>query len=155
MSTNRKGDGISMGKLNSLTRTAFILVLTLEGCSSKSASAPMPPTIVTYVLTVNSTNPTSGAAITASPVDNYSKSSGTSSFTLSYNAGTSVTLTAAATAGAFGFASWTGCTSTAGSSCTVVLTAGTTVTANYSHPSIQSVTVTPATAVAIGSATPF
>src|ERR1035441_4341861 len=121
-----------MRKFN-LNGMAILLVFTLGGCSSKSASAPMPPTIVTYVLTVNSTNPTSGAAITASPVDNYSKSSGTSSFTLSYNAGTSVTLTAAATAGAFGFVSWTGCTSTVGSTCTVVLNASITVTANYSQ----------------------
>jgi hypothetical protein len=144
-----------MRKLDNLTGMAILLVLTLEGCSSKSAPAPTPPAIVTYVLTVNSTNPSSGAAITASPMDNYSKSSGSSSFTLSYSAGTSVTLTAAATAGAYGFVSWTGCTTTAGSSCTVVLNAGTIVTANYSQPSIQSVTVTPTTAVTIGSAQQF
>src|ERR1035437_2010174 len=156
MSTNRKADGTFMRKLGfNPTGMSILLVFSLEGCSSKSAAAPTPPAIVTYVLTVNSTNPTSGAAIAASPVDNYSKSSGSSSFTLSYSAGTSVTLTAAATTGAYGFVSWTGCTTTAGSSCTVVLNAGTTVTANYSQPSIQSVTVTPATAVAIGSAQQF
>src|ERR1035437_10606106 len=99
-----------MRKLDNLTRMAILLVLTLEGCSSKSAPGPTPPAIVAYVLTVNSANPSSGAAITASPMDNYSKSSGSSSFTLSYSAGTSVTLTAAATAGAYGFVSWTGCT---------------------------------------------
>jgi hypothetical protein len=138
-----------------LTGMAILLALTLEGCSSKSAPAPTPPAIVAYVLTVNSTNPTSGAAITASPVDNYSKSSGTSSFTLSYNAGTSITLAAAATAGSYGFSSWTGCTTTVGYTCTVILNASTAVTANYSQPSIHSVTVTPTTGVTIGSAQQF
>jgi hypothetical protein len=138
-----------------LTGMAIFLVFTLGGCSSKTAPAPMAPAIVAYVLTVNSTNPVSGAVITASPVGNSSKSSGTSSFTLSYNAGTSVTLTAAATAGAYGFVSWTGCTSTVGSACTVVLDASATVTAKYSQPSIQSVAVTPTAPVTIGSAQQF
>ena len=155
MSTNRKGDGTFMRKLDNLARMAILLVFALEGCSSKSASAPTPPAIVTYVLTVTSTNPGSGAAVTALPVDNYSKSSGTSSFTLAYNASTSVLLTAAAMDGTYGFVSWTGCTSTASTSCTVVLNADTTVTANYSQPSIQSVTITPTTSVTIGSARQF
>jgi hypothetical protein len=47
----------------------------------------------TYTLTVNSSNPSSAVAITASPADNSGKSSGSSSFTLSYNSGTAVTLT--------------------------------------------------------------
>src|ERR1035441_3417904 len=110
-----------MRKLDNLTKMAIFLVFTLEGCSSKGAPTPTPPAIVTFVLTVNSSNPPSGAAITALPLDNYSKSSGTSSFTLSYNAGTSVTLTAAVTDGSYGFASWTGCTTTVSTSCTVVL----------------------------------
>jgi hypothetical protein len=42
---------------------------------------------------VNSSNPSSAVAITASPADNSGKSSGSSSFTLSYNSGTAVTLT--------------------------------------------------------------
>ena len=138
-----------------LTGMAILLVFILGGCGRNSAPAPTPPAIVTCVLTVNSTNPTSGAGITASPVDHYSKSSGTSSFTLSYNSETSVTLTAAATAGAYGLVSWTGCTTTVGSICTVVLSANTTVTANYGQPSIQAVTVTPTTAVTIGAAQQF
>jgi hypothetical protein len=134
---------------------AVLLVFSFGGCSIKNASAPTPPAIVTYVLEVNSSNPPSGAAITALPSDNSSKSSGTSSFTLSYNAGTSVILTAAATNGGYNFVSWTGCTTAASTSCTVVLNANTTVTANYSQPAIQSVAITPTTAVTIGSAQQF
>ena len=144
-----------MRKLDSLTKMAIFLVFSLEGCSSKSAAGLTPPAIVTYVLTVNSTNPIAGAAVTATPVDNYSKSSGNSSFTLSYNSGTSVTLTAAATAGAYGFVSWNGCTTTVSFTCTIDLNANATVRANYSQPYIQSVTVTPTTAVTIGSSQQF
>jgi hypothetical protein len=138
-----------------LTGMAILLVFTLEGCSSKSAPAPTPPAMVAYVLTVNSTNPASGAVITATLADNSSKSSGTSSFTFSYNADITVVLTAAATDDGYSFVSWTGCTTTVGNTCTVALNANTTVTANYSQPSIQSVTVTPTTAVTIGSAQQF
>jgi hypothetical protein len=56
-----------------LTGMAILLFLTLVGCSGKSAPAPTPPAIVNHVLTVNSSNPTTGAGITASPVDHYSK----------------------------------------------------------------------------------
>ena len=40
-----------------------------------------------YVLTVNSTNPASGVAITVSPADNNSASNGTTAFTRTYNSG--------------------------------------------------------------------
>ena len=92
----------------------------------------------TYVLTVNSTNPASGVAITVSPADNNSAGNGSTSFTRTYNSGTSITLTAPATAGGNNFSSWTGCTSANSVTCTVALSANTTVTANY-------VTVAPTT----------
>lgn len=88
----------------------------------------------TYSLTVNSTNPTSGVAITASPTDVNGHSSGSSSFSLTYDSGASVTLTAPATAGTNTFTSWTGCASTSGFTCTITMTANTTVTANYATP---------------------
>jgi hypothetical protein len=97
----------------------------------------------TYTLTVASTAPASGVAITASPKDNSSTASGTTSFALTYNAGTSVTLTAPATSGGYTFVKWTGCTSAATVTCTVTLNTNTTVTANYNAPSIKSVTVSP------------
>jgi hypothetical protein len=103
----------------------------------------------TYTISVNSSNPSSAVAITASPADNSGKSSGSSSFTLSYNSGTAVTLTASTTAGGNNFNSWSGCTPTSGNSCTVTVSANTTVTANYATP----VAVAPTVGVAPASGT--
>ncbi len=96
-----------------------------------------------YTLTVDSATPASGAAITASPKDNSGASSGTTGFTLTYNAGTAVTLTAPATSGSYSFVSWSGCTTTTAETCSVTLNANTTVTATYSQPSITAVAVMP------------
>jgi hypothetical protein len=111
--------------------------------------------LTSYVLTVNSLNPVNGVAIAATPVDNNGASGGSTSFTRSYNVGTSVTLTAPATSGSNPFVSWTGCTSSNSVSCTVVLTANTTVTANYTVPSVYMLTVkstNPASGVSIEAA---
>ena len=94
-----------------------------------------------YVLTVNSANPSSGVAITVSPADNNSAASGSTSFTRTYDAGVSVTLTAPATSGANTFTSWTGCASSSGATCTVMMNADTTVTANYAAPVTYTLTV--------------
>ena len=59
------------------------------------------PPPVTYVLTVNSTNPSSGVAITVSPSDVNNAANGTTSFTRTYDSGATVTLTAPATAQVF------------------------------------------------------
>ena len=107
---------------------------------------------VTYVLTVNSTSPASGVAITVSPADNTGSTNGTTSFTRSYNSGSSVTLTAPATSGSNTFTSWTGCTSSSGATCTVAMNANTTVTANYAVPVTYVLTVnstSPASGVAV------
>jgi hypothetical protein len=90
---------------------------------------------------VNSANPSSGVAITVSPADNNSAASGTTSFTRTYDAGTSVTLTAPATSGGNTFASWTGCASSSGAACTVMMNANITVTANYAAPVTYTLTV--------------
>jgi len=90
------------------------------------------PTV--YVLTVDSANPSSGVAISAAPADNNNTSSGSTSFTLSYNQGAAVTLTAPSTAGGNNFSSWTGCTTASTVTCNVTLNASTTVTANYTAP---------------------
>ena len=111
------------------------LSLWMTACGGGGNSTPPPPT--TYVLTVNSTNPASGAAITVSPADNSSAASGNTSFTRTYNSGTSVTLTAPASSGSDTFTSWSGCTSTSGTGgtvCAVTMSANTTVTANYAVP---------------------
>lgn len=120
------------------------LSLSITACGGGSGSTST-PTSKTYVLTVNSTNPASGVAVTVTPADNNSATSGSTSFTRTYNAGTSVTLTAPATSGSNTFASWSGCASSTTVTCTVSMSASTTVTAKYTSPSL-TVTPNPATA---------
>ena len=108
------------------------------------------------MLTVDSATPASGATITATPADNNNKTSGVTPFTLSYNAGAAVTLTAPATAGGYNFSAWTGCATANTTTCNVTMNANTTVTATYSGPSITSVTVAPnPTTAIIGTQVPF
>ena len=124
-----------MGRISDRVASAIALSLCLgglAGCGGSSTPPPPPPT--TYALTVDSTNPASGVAITVSPADNNSAGNGTTNFTRTYNSGTSVTLTAPATSGGNNFSSWTGCTSANTVTCTVSMTANTTVTANYATP---------------------
>jgi hypothetical protein len=80
---------------------------------------------------VASSNPNGGVAITVSPNDNDGEGNGTTQFTRDYNNGTVVTLTAPTTADGNTFSNWSGCTSTAGTTCTVTMNADKTVTANY------------------------
>jgi hypothetical protein len=116
--------------------------VTLSANTTVTANYAVP--VVTYNLTVDSTNPTSGVAITVSPADNNSASNGSTSFTRNYNSGTPVTLTAPSTSGNNTFASWSGCTSTSTETCNVTLSANTTVTANYTiGKATPTVTVTP------------
>jgi hypothetical protein len=132
--------------------TALSLALFTSGCGGSSNSAQAP---TTFVLTVNSTSPASGVAIAVAPADNKGTANGTSGFTLTYNAGTSITLTAPATSGINTFASWTGCTTSSALTCTVTMNASTTVTANYAIPAKYVLTVNstnPASGVAITAA---
>jgi List-Bact-rpt repeat protein len=114
------------------TATTVTCTVTMNANTTVTANYPTP--VTTNVLTVNSTNPASGVTITASPADNSSKTSGSTGFTLNYNAGTAVTLTAPATSGGNTFTSWTGCTTATTVTCTVTMNANTTVTANYATP---------------------
>src|ERR1017187_8163341 len=124
----------------------------MNGNTAVTANYVLP---VTYVLAVNSANPSSGVTIGAAPADNNSKSGGTTSFTLTYNTGASVVLTAPGTSGAYGFVSWTGCTSTVSFTCNVTMNTNTTVTAAFNAPLIQSVSVTPNQAMMIGATQQF
>jgi len=120
---------------------------TASSSSYNSGTGTSPAVTVThvYVLTVNSSNPASGLAITVSPADNNGAGNGTTAFTRTYNSGASVTLTAPATSGSNTFSSWTGCTSASTVTCTVALGVNTTVTANYAAPAktTPTVSVTP------------
>lgn len=108
--------------------------LLAAGCSASSGGGITPPPVTDYTLTVASVNPASGVAIAASPADKNGTTSATTSFTLTYPAGSSVTLTAPATAGGNNFSSWSGCTTTSGMTCTVSLNANATVTVSYASP---------------------
>ncbi len=128
--------------------TAVAGLVLSSGCggggSNGGTQPPPPPT--TYTLTVNSAKPNSGVAVTVSPNDNNLASSGSTSFTRTYNSGTTVTLTALTTVTSSGadydFTSWSGCDSTTGTSnsiCTVAMNATKTVTANYNSQPPQFV----------------
>ena len=61
--------------------------LFLVGCGGGNSGSGTPPPTTTYVLTVNSTNPSSGVAITVSPADNSGATNGSTGFTRMYNSG--------------------------------------------------------------------
>jgi hypothetical protein len=132
---------------------SFFLAVFIIGCGG-SASAPA-PTSMTYTLTVTSTNPSTGVAIGVSLADNNAATNGSTSFTRTYNAGTSVTLTAPTTSGTNTFSSWSGCTTASMTTCAVTLNANTTLIANYTSPAPVTYTLTvhstnPASGVVIG-----
>jgi hypothetical protein len=106
---------------------------------------------VSYAVTVASSNPGSGVSITVSPKDVNGSASGSTPISLAYGPNTSVTLTAPTTTVTGNtFNSWTGCTSTSGATCTLNVTAPTTVTANYA-----SVSVSPSGNVTVGQSQQF
>ena len=115
---------------------ATCLALSISSCGGGATSIPTPPALPpTYVLTVNSATPPSGVAIAVTPSDNNGAANGSSSFTRTYNAGAAVTLTAPTFAGNNNtFFSWTGCATVSTVTCTVTLTANTTVTATFAVP---------------------
>ncbi|MFZ1085783.1 MAG: hypothetical protein WAN35_12535 [Terracidiphilus sp.] len=130
----------------------FGVSLLMTACGGGGGSTTPPPQ-TTYTLTVSSTNPASAVAITVSPADTNGSASGSTSFTRVYDAGTSVTLTAPATSGGNNFTSWTGCASASTVTCTVMMSANTTVTANYAVPVTYTLTVNstnPTSGVTIG-----
>lgn len=135
--------------MNASARTGASCVLTalsllIVACGS-SNSVPSSAK-VTYLLTVNSAKPFSGAAIAVAPADINGSTDGSTSFTRTYYAGSSVTLTAPAASAGSTFSAWAGCTAATGATCTVNMTANTTVTASYSGAVLANpaVGVTPA-----------
>jgi len=136
----------------SITLTGSYTPDATSNASYKSATGTVQVTVnppVTYVLTVDSAAPSSGISITVSPSDSNGASSGTTPFTRTYYSGSQVTLSAAQSSGTYTFVSWTGCTSTSGSggaNCNVTMSGASTVTANYNHPGITSINVTPSAA---------
>jgi hypothetical protein len=133
--------------------TASTVTCTTAMNANATVTANYTVPVTTYVLTVNSSNPASGVAIGVSPADTSGATNGATSFTRTYDAGTSVTLTALATSGGNTFSSWTGCTTDSTVTCTTAMNANATVTSNYTVPAV-AVTPNPATAT-IGSQVKF
>lgn len=106
----------------------LVLVLAL-GISMSYAAKP----VSTYTLTVASVNPASGVAITVSPLDNNGAGNGSTEFTRTYNSGTTVTLTAPATANGNNFQKWLNGTADYATTqaTSVTMSANTTMTAVY------------------------
>jgi len=132
--------------LTVLCITALVLIL---GISLSFAAKP----ITYYTLTVASTNPSSGVAITVSPLDKNGAGNGTTQFTRSYAKGTVVTLTAPATSSGGSFAKWQNGTADYATTVTtsVTMSANTTMTAVYGcygHDCISGTIDTPRQATA-------
>ena len=122
--------------MRNLRKNATILAgiglsLLMTACGGSSTNTPSP---ATYVLTVNSTNPASGVAITVTFPPTALAVQGTTSFTETGAAGAMFGLTAPATKDGNTFSSWTGCSSASTVNCSVTLNADMTVTANYATP---------------------
>jgi Glycoside hydrolase family 44 len=96
-----------------------------------------------YSLTINSTNPDSGVPITGAPSGTGLSLLGQTPFTQSVASGSQWTLTAPSTDAGNNFSSWSGCTTASSTTCNVTVSGNMTVTANYTAPTVTSVTVTP------------
>ncbi len=99
-----------------------IILWTCSGASNQKWTVP--GTVTTYALTVSRAG-TGAGTVTSTPAG---VSCG-STCTASYNAGTSVTLTAAASSGTFG--GWSGACSGTSTTCTVTMSAAQSVTATF------------------------
>ncbi|MFO1497163.1 MAG: InlB B-repeat-containing protein [Verrucomicrobiota bacterium] len=110
---------------------------------------------VVKTLTIESTNPNSGVAVTLSPADNNGKTKGDTRLTLPYNQGTAVTVTAPATVQGNSFQKWQKDGKDFGTSTAVTVTMDNDhrLTAVYISPPTRTVTVAssnPNSGVAIG-----
>ena len=96
-----------------------------------------------YTITVMSTNPASGVAISYGNSVTSLLATGMTTFTVSESSGTTMVFGAPTTAGSNNFSAWSGCTSVSGANCTVTVSGNVTITANYVTPVAPTVTVTP------------
>ncbi len=111
--------------------TNMTATITITG--SVTMTARYTTTAPSYTLTIASSNPGSGVAVSVTPNDRNGQGNGTTQFTRSYNSGTSVTLTAPGTAGGNTFQKWQENGVDAGTNATtsVTVSANTTMTAVY------------------------
>jgi Glycoside hydrolase family 44 len=135
--------------LPALCLLAGFLLLTLAGCGGggtggtcSGASCP----VTSYTITVASSNPASGVAISYGNAATALLATGTTTFSVTESAGTTMIFGAPATASNNNFSSWSGCSSVSGANCTVTVSGNVTITANYVTPVAPTVTVTPSPA---------
>src|SRR6201999_3476315 len=88
-------------------------------------------TTTNYTVSVASTNPATGVAISYGNSVTSLLALGTTAFTVSEPSGTTEIFGAPATASGNNFSSWSGCTSVSGANCTVMVSSNVTITANY------------------------
>ena len=129
--------------------------ITFRLSRNRTMKAVFTTSTTAYTLTVASTNPSSGVAITVSPTDRNGASNGTTQFTRSYNSATVVSLTAPATSGANTFQKWQkgGVDYATTQATTVTMSAAATMTAVYvaasGHAGITGTFTTPAQVTAM------
>jgi len=104
------------------------------GCRKGNKNGQVAESTPMYTLTINTTNPTKGVMIVVTPNDFNGTGNGLSPFERTYEAGTTVTITAPATDGQNKFDSWDGCTLAITETCTVNMSADTVVNAVYELP---------------------
>ena len=115
----------------------------LSGCGSGAVKATIaPPSLTTFLLTVNSNQPPSGVTVTVSPLDVNGSGTGTTSFSRTYTAGTVVNVKTPDSALGSRFASWSGCALAAANTCTMTMNSNTTLTASYAAPVPPTYTLT-------------
>src|SRR4029077_16676677 len=101
------------------------IVGTVKHCDYMDVTTPP------HILTVASTNPSSGVSITVSANDSNGQSNGATQFTRIYSNNAPVTLTAPSAVAGNNFSAWSGCDSASGTTCNVTMSADKTVTAVY------------------------
>jgi len=104
------------------------------GCRKGPRAAQSQEQTLMYTLIINTTNPTKGVLIVVSPNDINATGNGISPLERTYEAGTTVTITAPTTSGESKFDSWDGCTLAITETCTVNMSADTVVNAVYEVP---------------------
>ena len=94
------------------------------------------------VLSIATSYPYGGVEVRTTPSDLTGKGGGTAPLSMIYNQGTTLTLTAPDSAGLFSnFMAWSGCDSSAATSCTITLASDRSVTAVYTTPPEVSISV--------------
>jgi hypothetical protein len=134
MRARRKEEAMGSKRRVAVLVTIAMVCVLMTGCRKGSKAAQATEQTSMYTLIINTTNPTKGVMIVVTPNDVNSTGNGISPLERTYEAGTTVTITAPTTAGESKFDSWDGCTLAITETCTVNMSADTVVNAVYNVP---------------------